>query len=339
MSVPFSTIVAGVLHSGRDAFNARFAEMKRRKPALEADAFSAVLGSSLAPMAEAVAAHQPDRVPAVVWAAYDAALQLVAERLAGPSGRHPVIEQSWRELLPAVAPLLAQSPGRIIAAVSNALCHLASTPGADEKGWLLRMLDAAQRLGMVDEFLAAGQLAAWRSGLAHFREGALAAGDVLPESVAVKMVGGPGRQSWSELREQILRQPWWTPDGTYQEASLHVVKTAGSFRGFGGLFPEPPVVASVDGMLIARSAGECWLLMADSFGSTFHRMPPEVFVTPPMARLQGNGLFHLEGHVLRGKTGRVDLSALGDITSIAVLPQTIAVTGKYTHGITLVATP
>jgi hypothetical protein len=334
-TAPFSPMLAGVLRSGRDGFNARFADMKRRHPSLDADAFSHVLLQSIAPLAESVGREQPDRVPAVVWAAYDAALQLVAERLSGPSGRHPLIEQSWQRLLPAVTPLLTQSPGRMIAAVSNALCHLSSTMGADPEGWVERMLACAPHLTTVEQFLGAGQLAAWRCGLAHFREGALAAGDGLPEEVALRLLGCTGGERWAAVRARVAEHPWWTPGETVSDTPKpRVVKTVGSFRGFGGLFAEPPIVGMVDGNFVVRSGDEAWLLICDAFGATFHRVDMEYFqqaaAPPPLPGDAG-------GSSLKPVLAQLEQSSLGAITSRAALPHTLAVTGKYSHGITLIA--
>jgi hypothetical protein len=350
---PFSPMLAGVLRSGRDGFNARFADMKRRHPSLDADAFSHVLLQSIAPLADAVGGEQPDRVPAVVWAAYDAALQLVAERLSGPSGRHPAIEQSWQRLLPAVTPLLVQSPGKMIAAVSNALCHLSSTTGADPEEWVERMLACAPQLTTVEQFLAAGQLAAWRCGLAHFREGALAAGDALPETVAAHLVGGAPAEPWTALRTRVTEHPWWTPGDTVSDTpQARVVKTVGSFRGFGGLFAEPPVVGVVDGNFVVRSGEEAWLLICDAFGATFHRVDMEYYNQSLGLRIRTR--YRVEPTSVTVDSTRLDLSALGEITSYAALPNTLsserrhepgyvadphtlAVTGKYSHSITLIA--
>ncbi|QIF03544.1 hypothetical protein [Roseimicrobium sp. ORNL1] len=353
-TAPFSPMLAGVLRSGRDGFNARFADMKRRHPSLDADAFSHVLLQSIAPLAESVGREQPDRVPAVVWAAYDAALQLVAERLSGPSGRHPMIEVSWQRLLPAVTPLLTQSPGKMIAAVSNALCHLSSTMGADPEEWVERMLACAPQLTTVEHFLAAGKLAAWRCGLAHFREGALAAGDTLPEAVALRLLGcTTDGEKWAAVRARVAEYPWWTPGETVSDIPKpRVVKAVGSFRGFGGLFAEPPIVGIVDGNFVVRSGDEAWLLICDAFGATFHRVDMEYFNQSLGLRIRTR--YRVEPTSVTVDSTRLDLAELGEITSSAALPNTLmngrrdipnsvadphtlAVTGKYSHGITLIA--
>ncbi len=338
MSTPISPALASVLHSGRESFNARFTEMKRRHPALERDAFLSVVGTCLGPMVDAVAAAQPEYAAPVVWAGYDAALQLVKERLIGPGGRHPVIEEAWQRLLPALAPLLAQSPTKVIASVSNAVCRLADTDGADEDLWILCMEEFAPEFSTVQEFLAAGQLAAWRCGLAQYREGALVAGDTLPEKMGARVLGVESTKPWPELKQAILDDPWWTPDGRHHPSSLHVTQSVGTFRGFGGLFTEPPRVQAVEGNLYVQSGAECWLLTADAFGATLHREDPALLPKAAPTPLLPGGLRVQVSTVSWGHS-RLDLSSMGPFTSFAVLPRTLAVTGKYTHAVTLIATP
>ena len=320
--------LASVLRSARAEFNARFVEMKRRHPDLDADAFSAVLRTMVDPVAEAVDAVNPERVPATVWAAYDAALIVVAEKLAGPGGRYPVIAEAWQDLLPAVAPLVAEAPGRVIGAVTNALTQLASTPGIRAVEWTERLLTIAPELKTVDELLHAGQVAGWRCGLAHYREGALAAADSLPPAVALRLLDAPANAVWPDVRSRLANERWWNPAHETKSESLRVVRTAGAFRGFGGLFIEPPIIAAIGEQIFVRSGAGCWLLTADIFGATFHRAELSEFETaahkksPPPLELPS---------VLR------DLPALGELTSTAETSDTVAITGTLTHSITLLA--
>ena len=70
-----------------------------------------------------------DRPGDVVLAAYDAALDSSAESRR-PGSRQPVIEEAWQRIFPKAATLVAAGPAQVIAAVTNALYQLASTPGA-----------------------------------------------------------------------------------------------------------------------------------------------------------------------------------------------------------------
>jgi hypothetical protein len=319
---------AGVLRSARADFNARFVEMKRRHPDLDAEAFSAVLRTMVDPIADAVSAVNSDRLGATVWAAYDAALVVVAEKLAGPGGRYPAIAKAWQELLPAVAQLVATSPFRVIGAVTNALTQLASTPSVREAEWTARLLAVAPELTTVDDFLRAGQVAAWRCGLAHYRDGALAAADHLLPAVALRLLDAPAGAAWPEVCARLRKERWWDPAQETAAEPLRVVRSAGTFRGFGGLFIEPPTVAAIGGQIFVRSGDSHWLVTADAFGATFHRADAAEFEAaarekrPPPLGLAG---------AMR------DLPALGKVTSTAETADTVAVTGTLTHSITLLA--
>ena len=333
MNVPVRAALAGVLRSARAEFNARFVEMKRRHPDLDAGAFSAVLRTMVDPVAEAVAVVNPDRVAATVLAAYDASLVIVAERLAGPGGRYPVISDAWQTLLPALAPLLAQAPGRVIGAVTNALCHLAGTPGIQAAEWTGRLATIAPELTSVDLLLRAGEVTAWRCGLAHYRDGALAAADALPPEIALRLLDAPAGAVWPEVRARLARERWWNPAQEARPEPLRLVRAAGSFRGFGGLFVEPPAVAAMGNQIFVRSGDGCWLLTADAFGATFHRAEASEFQA---AAGGASPLRILRSSVIRDGETR-DLPELGQVTSAAATGDTIAVTGLLSHRITLLA--
>ena len=130
---------------------------------------------------------------------------------------------------------------------------------------------------------------------------------------------------------------WFDPAAATKEGpAIRLVAQAGSFRGFGGLFVEPPVVASSGEHFLARSDNECWLLTADVFGATFHRASIDEFEAaargrrlPPDLLLVGTRI------VLNGE--RIEFPALGDFTSAAANSSTLALTSRLTHSIVLVA--
>src|SRR6185436_12872804 len=208
----------------------------------------------------------------------------------------------------------ATAPVVLIPAVCNAIHQLASTPGARPRQWI----EISERLGPkcadADMFLKLGQLAAWRAGLAHFRQGAIAAADALPAQLALAALDAESDSNWSHVRAQLLASPWFDPAAAAKESSpVRVVAQVGSFRGFGGLFVEPPMVASVGEHFLVRSNSEYWLLTADVFGATFHRASIEEFEAatrepsgPPELQINGSQV------ALNGN--RIELPELGEIT-------------------------
>jgi hypothetical protein len=333
-----SPALASILRSGRAEFNARFAAARHLYPQMDGDAFTQFLQTAVDPLAQATDRVRPDRVGEVVMAAYDAALELAGQNLAGPGSRLPIIEDAWRRILPKATPLVASAPARVIAAVCNAVHQLASTPGARAAQWIERMEAFAPECAEVEMFLRLGQVAGWRAGLAHFRKGALAAANALPEPLALAAVGAKLKTGWTVEREKLRRNPWHDPAEEKNHSGLRVVAQAGAFRGFGGLFVKPPEVAAAGEHFLVRSGEDCWLLTADLFGATFHRATRNEFEAAQRQQRPLPGL-HLSGTRVIWNGQRLEFPALGEFTSSAVNDATLALTGRLTHSIALVALP
>jgi hypothetical protein len=319
----------GALRAERDVFNQKFAEARRRRPDLDPGAFAEFLRGPVAWVVESAARAAPDSAIPVAQAAYDAALTLVSERLAGPGGRHSVIDAMWSRLLPELAATVAEQPARVIGSLTNAVFNLATSPGARPEQWIERLVDAAPSLTSVDVLLHAGQLAAWRAGLAHLRSGALSVADQLPPGVAARLLGAPNLE-WSAARERLSQDPWWDPAAAPETPGVRVAALVGAFRGFGGAFLEPPTVLAAEGGFVASSAGESFRLCADVFGATFHRTEGP-FAARPLRDLA----FTADRVILLGRA--LPVPAIGAITSAAFADNTVAVTGNLSHSIALIA--
>ncbi len=335
-----SEAFASVLRSGRAEFNAQFAEARRAHPDLDGAAFAAFLGTEADGLVRAVGQVHPERVAEVAMVAYEAGLELVGQKLVGPGARHPWVGEGWRRVLPALAPLVAVAPDRIVGAVSNALHNLATTPGARPEEWLT----ALERLGPEckdpDTVLCLGQVAGWKAGLAHFRSSAIAAADALPDSLALAAVGAPASGDWSEIRKRLLTDPWCDPAAPPAAETptkrLRVLAQAGAFRGFGGFFLEPPRVAVAGDHFLVRSGQECWLLTADRFGATFHRSSVAEFESALHHTKLPAGLRVADSKVAWGDE-RFEIASLGKFTSAAANATTLALTSDLTHAVVLLA--
>jgi len=339
VSAAVSPTLGTVLRAERRQLNERFAAARVRYPDLDAEAFTEFIRGAVDPLVEAVARTRFDRVSHVAVAAYDIALELVGQRLVGRSARTPHVGAGWRRILPEVAPLVAADPERMIAAVCNASLHLSSTAGTRPRAWIDLMVLLAGHLSDTATFLTLGQVAAWRCGMAHFRESALAAADKIPESLVLAAIGAPAAR-WSQVRDRLIADPWYDPAAPNEASTTpRVVACAGAFRGFGGLFTEPPSVAMTDRQLFVHGGSECWLLMADAFGATFHRATREEF---DRARAQS---VLPDGISLRGATATVGgrsvslPGAFGEVSSACASRTTLALTSPHTHAILLVALP
>lgn len=333
-----SDILASVLRSGRSDFNARFSAARQLFPGLDSAAFTVVLQDLVDPAVCAVAAIDPDSAAETASAAYDVALEIAGQNLAGTGVHSMVITEGWRRLLPAAARHLAEEPRRILSAVSNALYHLATTPGSRPDLWIHDLSRLVEECAGVDQFLTLGKVAAWRAGLAHYRTQALALLDKLPEKLALALLESPATHSWIEIRTRLGRDPWFDPakPDEGQGERLRPVLRCGAFRGFGGLFIEPPRVSINNDTFLVQSGHECWMLTADCFGATFHHCDPALFILssghnmlPPEMQISGSSI-RMNGYAL-------DFGLMGEISSAAATAETLALTSSLTHTVTLVA--
>ena len=162
-------------------------------------------------------------------------------------------------------------------ALTNALYNLAQTPGARGREWLEGMRALALQCADVAILLKVGQVLAWRAGLAHYRAGALAVCAQLPPALARAALGIPPDEhiGLENVLARLAADPWLDPARPAREPALRIVASAGAFRGFGGLFLAPPNVASAGGQFVVLDGEACWLLAAEAFGATFHRMACE----------------------------------------------------------------
>jgi hypothetical protein len=321
-----------VLRSERDALNAAFAAARRQFPALAEDAFKSFLIERVAPLAGFAERHARERVAPVVLAAYEVGLELVGQNLAGPGARHPAVDHLFQLVLPACMGLVSRHPLAIMAALSNAAHHLASTSGARAGFWIDELARTGPRAAEIDELLALGQVLAWRAGLAHFRSGALAACSRLPEPLARAALGLDAAQDLASVRARLEHDPWFDPAHPNKNPAARWV---GAFRGFGGLFEEPPRVSTSAGQILVESGPLAWLLTADAFGATFHRATEAEVATrlrPALPAAIGfdDGTVRYYGHAL-------PLIARGAPTTAAALPHTLAITFATTHELALCA--
>ncbi|WP_332859042.1 hypothetical protein [Janthinobacterium svalbardensis] len=317
-----SPAFASILASGRAQFNARAAEARRRFPSLDMAAFSTFLHDGVDPLVVAVAAAAPERVGGVTLAAYDMSLELVGHGLAGPAAKNPFLNTVWRELAPSFAPLLATAPVDVLGMLSNAAIHIASVAGARPAQWQRELAALAAQIATLAQLRAVGQVLAWRAGVAHFRQGALAAADTLPPALALAAFGEPGAP-WPQVRAQLMANPW---RGNAEGREF------GSFTGLGGAFGTPPQVrASADGFVV-YSGERHYLLVADAYGAVLHSATAQEF---EQVNADMPAAVRLDGTTLQIGARRIELDVPAGDIAIAANAHTIAVTSPWTHAIRL----
>jgi hypothetical protein len=304
---------AELLRSDRAEFNARFATARHTAPALDPDRFSQVLHDLVAPTVERCEAVVPGSARPVGTELFEIALELVAS---GPL--RPAVEAAWRDLLPEAAPHLAREPRRVAGGLLNAAATLDGAPGARGAEWRDRVRAALPCCPDVDTVLAAGQVAAWRAGMAGYRRTALAVARRLDGAVVEAALGLPVDQL-----PRLIADPWFDPSAPGQRVPVRV----GGFRGLGGTFVRPPVLEpmpDVDtGAVVATDGEDRWLVVADAFGSVVVRA-----LTPssPVGALVTAAAGIDPAVVVAG-------AGIDEPTSWVAVPGALAVTSTLSHSV------
>jgi hypothetical protein len=332
--VALSPAFAKVLAAGRAQFNARVAEAGRRHPGLDTAAFGRFLGSHVDGIVAAVAGVAPERAAAVSVVAFDVALDLVAQGWVGPAAREASVNEVWLSLAPRYPRLIADDPLAVLGALTNAAIHLTTFPSARPREWMELLTACASRIESIAQLKAVGQVAAWRAGLAHYRESALRVADSLPEPLALAALGISQGVRWGQVRVSVAANRWWIPGEGNAERQQRRIEV-GRFSGLGGTFASPPEVrASEEGFLV-RSADRHHLLIADAYGAVLLPATGEEFMqaayrsaAPEPPRLNGTAL------EISGVEVPLDLPAEG--VGLAYNDHTVAVTSPYTFAIRLI---
>lgn len=322
---------ASVLRSAREDFNARFTLAGYRYPNLSPDDFTSFLVETADPLIGLFHAQSPNETTALAQVLYDIGLQLAGQKLIGRESRTPQLEIGWRRILPQNLSLLSTAPDRMLTALSNALL----TPMLRAEQWIDIMAGLVDQCEDIDTFLKLGQLSAWISGLAHFRPGALTAADELPPSLALSALSAHPDWDWPGLRQGLLENPWLDPSLAPGMPPAPFITRVGAFIGFGGLFSTPPTVSCLGDDFQVVSGKGSWLLTADRFGATFHRLgekESQNAVQPPHSHKIAP-----RGSLLEINGKPFDISEFTPLTSEAVNQTTLALTSAISHQIALIS--
>lgn len=328
--------LAKVLETGRLRYNALFAHARHNMPSLDGVAFANHLRATVAPIVDAVAAVAPEAAAEVVDVLFEFSLELVGKDLLT---RYPALADGWSRLLTGLPRHLSAAPRLFAGSVTNALYNLSLTPGARPRDWI----DDLLRLGVlcpdVAALLEAGQVCAWRAGLPHYRDSTLEKCARLPAPLARAALGLASEDNGVDVKavlSQLKSDPWLHPKAAGRPPAagrqLRVVATVGGFRGFGGPFLRPPIIAFSERHFHVGDGERCWVLIADRFGAIFHPAGTDLpkDASEPAFRIDKRG------KVTRGKESQA-FEELQDAASHAANGTTLAVTVPLSHRVFLIA--
>jgi hypothetical protein len=328
--MPLTPAFADVLRGGRAEFNRRFAIAQQRYPGVDAAAFGGFVSGPLDTIVGKVARVDSAAVPALVDTLYDLGLTLLGQRWIGPGARATGIVESWELLADSAPALFARQPAALTTAVANALVHWSAHGSGSD--WLATLAALARRARNADELLRAGQVAAWRHGMAHYRESALERARTLDRELLALALGMDVADWQDAMLTRLGSDRWYRPDQPPPKAP-RVVMRVGAFVGFGGRFAEPPIGAVVDGEILLHSAGTRYSLHADAYGASVHAHS-EGKLAPAHGLPSG---WHVDGARLIGPGQGFSFVEHGAITSSAATADTLVLTHAWSHAATVVA--
>ena len=330
-----------ILQLRRGWLNARFYEARHFCPYLEPGDFLAHLSGGVGPLVEALARVWPGAAEEATLALFDLSLELFSQEILGPRSPYPALERAWRGLFPALAPVLVQEPRRVAASLCNALLRLSRHASARPDEWIALLAAAGPACPDPDVLLRCGQVAAWRSGMAEYRPGALELLPGLPVPAGLAVLGldpaaFPGADL-PALAAALRADPWLDPGaflrGEAAPAAPRLVARCGGFRGFGGPFLTPPrVIAHTQDVFVVREGDSDWVLYADAFGQSFQRGEVYAGLLAVFNRLDQGGRLQFQGQAF-------SFPQLAAHSGAAAANRTLAVSRQASHFIYLVSLP
>ncbi len=328
------------LAAARSRYNTQFALARMGQPRLQAEVFLDHLNTTVRPVIEAVHRHDPAQVGAILDVLYTMSLDLVGRGWMGAEARYPVLDKGWRRLFAVHAALLVEAPQSIATALTNALFNLSQEPSARPEVWINEMVAVGRHVADHTAWLDAGMVLAWRCGLAHYREGALAVCAHLKPDAASRALGLDETLSASALASllsALKTDPWAQPADTVTDADarkrLRFVGVGGGFRGTGGPFITPPQVAIREGGFVVWDHDFLWSMHADAYGTVFRRLGAAPTTAP---QAQGDPLRIASDGTVRGTEQGEIFPGLANASSAASTATTLAVTLPDAHYVYLV---
>lgn len=326
---------AAVLSARRAEFNAWAAQARRTYPGFDQQALGRFLTEFADRLVRSVAAAAPERASEVASTAMRMGLGLVGERAIDSGAREQALAQVWTRVAPSYAALVSRDPAQVLGLLSNAALHLAALPGASTARWSQEMSELASEVGSAADLRALGQVLAWRAGAAHFRLGAIAAADGLPEMLALAAMRVTDGTPWQQVRAALLRDPWWRAAGDVDAVD---VRKIGAFAGFGGAFAAPPLVRATDGenpCFVVRSGESAFWLHADAHGAML--LPAQAAHFDTAAEASASAMYAVRDGQLVVGAQAVTLDVPAENLALCMTGSTLAISSPYTHAIVLVA--
>lgn len=312
-------VLAEALDEHRDRCNALIAAAGRAHADFDPDVVVAQLRGPIGELVEACDRITSGAGSRVLAAVFPIVTDLAAQHRLGAGRGHDALLGR----LPALARQVAAEPRLVVGSLANAVVHLEHADVPVDP-WLDRIVAVTD--ADVPTLLAVGQVAAWALGLAPARASAIDVAARLDDRALAAAFAVPGSLDVGDTVQRLRADRWWRPDaaaarqvpdlGGTPPRVARVVARVGGFRGFGGPFLAPPVVAARGGDIVVRSGPDAWALHADAFGAALSRVADDGSLPPP-ARVDAAAI--PPGIVPLGIAATADLVAITIASSYQVL--------------------
>lgn len=294
-----------------DEYNQLYYQYQLRSGKMDPVLLSRWIVSVIEPIVVSVTDVCPESLPGVFKAFYASLLPLLASNLA------LIYEVEYHDAwsMCTLNPrLISKQPKRIINAVNSALISLRRNQPEKVGDWIRSMARIVVYCRTADEFLNCGRIIAWLCGMAHLRE------------KAIKVYPGLSEEIKDVLKTEKLPAPlddllvtiWGKAEGFKFQG------VAGGFQGFGKAFTRAPLVAEVDGLIVASDRRTCCALFADVLGTVLIRDVP----VAPERIIALASASHAKQLT---ENDRKDYFDFKDITSCVALDSSIVVTRSSSH--------
>jgi hypothetical protein len=328
------------IKNNREKLNTKFAYARHAYPQLDGKVFLEHLQTLVEPVADTVSRVAAGKVEELVIIFYDFLLDLMGKGLLGTESRYPALLKGWTHLFTGLPHLLVQDPALFAGSISNALYNLSTNQGTRPTYWIDEMIRIGKTCDDIKQFLEAGKIVAWRSGMAHYRDGALETCLTIDPALArtALCVAETNEVPLEVITFKLKNDPWLAPwsasKAEARDKQLKIASVVGAFRGYGGLFISPPEIIGSSGDFYVFDNENCWLMTADLFGATLHRLGADL----PDGDQSGTSDFTIDkkGRVYKLKQ-HTPFPELASASSYAANETTLAVTLPHSFGIYLVA--
>ena len=320
----------------REKINQQFKKIKLQYPNLEDESVYALIKSTLVPCLDSFCSLPSNRFEELFNLVFETSLVLNAKNYLGRSAKTDILEKGWKKLIPGLQRLFLTDPPLFLSSVTNALIQFTRHPGSNPEQWIDLLLLRCREMTHLSVFFEFGKVAAWRSGLSHYRKSALQVLRNMDPLLAAQVLGpeyvkpGIPFEQWIQI---IMEEPWFIPSvNNDKETSFVVSKVArlGGHHEFGGCFSYPPRVIAKDDYFIGFDEEFSWMIFADLFGSTFIPCPFTKEIQKKNEKYAIDYQVSKQGKIiLDGFTN--SFPELWDATSIAFNGKTLALTVPHSH--------